>query len=78
MPPFRFLVQVARVDRPLRCFADTAMGQADGSFPKAPVGATAPVTFTITNNNTASNNGINLESGAVHVTIGGDQRSRTS
>ena len=55
----------------VQCFEDTAMGQADGSFPKTPVGATAPVTFTITNTNVASAGGINLESGPVTVTIGG-------
>jgi len=54
-----------------QCFEDTAMGQADGSFPKTPVGTNAPVTFIIHNTNTATAQGVNLESGVVTVTIGG-------
>jgi hypothetical protein len=45
------------------------MGQTNGSWPK--VAGADPVTFTITNTNTASLGGINLESGAITVTIGG-------
>ena len=50
---------------PLNASRTLPWGRPMDSFPKAPVGATAPVTFTIANSNTASNGGINLESGAV-------------
>ena len=56
------------------CFVDTAMGQADGSFPKNP-GIGGPVTYIIQNSNTATAGGINLESGLVTVTISGTNAS---
>jgi len=56
------------------CFLDTAMGQADGSFPKNP-GTGGPVTYIIQNSNTATAGGINLESGLVTVTISGTNAS---
>jgi hypothetical protein len=55
----------------VQCFEDTAVGQADGSRPGTPASATAPVTFIITNSITASDGGVNLESGTVTITIGG-------